>query len=142
MMVEAIPDAQLDDLVECLGAIRHDLGKYMAFELRFVGLDAPSEALRRALNTDLLATMRRRTEDGGEIVESAWVLWRRLRPEALSDDPDVRSIDRAMSVLETSDLDASGTTLRQTAELALAVSTTTRRLSDRARARVQERVDG
>jgi hypothetical protein len=107
-----------------------------------VGLDAPSEALRRALNADLLSTMRRRTADGGEIVEAAWVLWRRLRPEALADDPDVRAIDRAMSVLETSDLDASGSTLRQTAELALTVSATTRRLSDRARARVQERIDG
>lgn len=141
-MVETIPEAQLEDLVERLGAIRHDLGKYVAFELRFVGLDASSEELRQALRADLLATMRRRTQDGGEIVEAAWVLWRRLRPDVLSEDPDVQAIDQAMSVLENSDIDAPGDNLRQTAELALSVSATTRRLSDRARARVQERVDG
>ncbi len=134
MRVEEVATSAISDLLDELNAIRHDLGKYMVFETRFVGMDAAEADLRRALMADLQATRRRRLPDETESVETAWDVWRRLRPQGLDDDPDVVDIDRGIEQLRTSDLNGDTAQLRRTAELALQVSAATRRLSDRARA--------
>ena len=142
MLVEAIPPAALGDLVEQLDAVRHDLGKYMAFETRFVGLDAPVSDLRRALAADLRATRRQRRGDGSEAVEAAWEVWRRLRPESLDGDPDIAVIDQGIADLAAADLDGDEDTVRRMAELALRVSEATRRLSSRARSAAAQAEEG
>jgi hypothetical protein len=130
---EAGPEA-IEDLVEQLADLRHDLGKYICFETRFVGIDAPETALREALKADLERTRCRRNPDGVEITESAWDLWARIRPGSLKDDPDITEIDALIGRLSTADLSADVDALRKTAENALEVASVTRRLLDRGRA--------
>ncbi len=62
-------------LTEYVARLKHDLGKYVAFQIRWLPEDAPLAERRRALESDLLAT--RRGPDG-EV--DAVTLWRSLRP--------------------------------------------------------------
>jgi len=134
MRVEEAGVEALEVLVEDLADIRHDLGKYVCFETRFVGVEAPEPTLREALQADLERTRCRRLASGEALTETAWALWTRLRPELLHEDPDVLEIDGLLHRLEAADLAAGLPELRKTAEIALAVSDLTRRLLDRGRA--------
>ncbi len=130
MKVEALDGPALQELWPLLEDLRHDLGKYIAFETRFLGAEAPEEELRRALRSDLLATRR-----GSAGVESAAQIWARLRPEQLADDPDVRTVDGALTALGEADLEVALDGLRSLAGLAQQVRQATRSLHERARVR-------
>ena len=133
MKVEALALVQREALADRLADVRHDLGKYIRFETRFVEDGADVDALRAALRADLLATRRR-----GDQLEAASSVWARLRPGELDGDPDVGVIDAAMAALAGVDLDGPEPSLREAAGLAREVSEATRRLHTRARARLGE----
>lgn len=133
MKVEALPLGHLERLADQLADVRHDLGKYIRFETRFVEDGADVDALRAALRADLLATRRR-----GADLETAVSVWGRLRPAELDGDPDVGAIDAAMARLTTVDLDGPEASLREAAALAREVSEATRRLHARARQRLTD----
>lgn len=125
----------LEDLSFQVADLRHDLGKYITFEVRFVGLDADTEALRRALRADLHETDKR-----GGAAEPAWRVWARLRPPELEHDPDVVAIDALIYSLERlalETLDRAG--LVAAAEQAAAVQAHCKALSLRVTAALDER---
>lgn len=130
------PDA-LDGLMDRLSDLRHDLGKYIRFETRFVEQGADLEALRAALRADLLATRKRGAE-----IESAASVWARMRPAELEGDPDIMAIDAAMQGLAELDLDGPEAGLRRASMLSAEVAEATRRLLARGRARAGERDHG
>ena len=123
MRVEDVDIAALDELVEDLADLRHDLGKYIGFESR---LAEPSQ-LRSALSKDLFATRQH-----GERSETCWELWARLRPAALGDDPDVLAIDRALDALRIDLASADDRALEEARDRAAAVTAATKRLHARA----------
>lgn len=133
MKLEVLPLDQLEALADRLADVRHDLGKYIRFETRFVEDGGDVDALRAALKADLLATRRR-----GDQLEPASRVWARLRPGELEADPDVSAIDAAMARLAAADLDGAEPALREAAALAREVSDATRRLHTRARGRLGE----
>ncbi|MDP2311461.1 MAG: hypothetical protein Q8P41_01035 [Pseudomonadota bacterium] len=81
-----------ETVAEAAARARHDLGKYIAFQARWVEPGAPVEALRDALREDLLRT--RRGPDG--VVDAA-TLWRGLREPLLS--LGIAGIDARMETL-------------------------------------------
>ena len=123
MRVEDVDIAALDDLVDDLADLRHDLGKYIGFESRA----AESVRLRKALERDLHAT---REHEGRR--ESCWELWARLRPAALADDPDVIAIDRALEALRIDLASAGDRALQDARDHTSAVTAATKRLHARA----------
>lgn len=131
--VESLALDDLAALADRLADLRHDLGKYIRFETRFVEDNADLGALRDALRADLLATRRR-----GDQLEPAVAVWARMRPVELDGDPDVVAIDAAMARLSSFDPSAPEPALREAATLAREVSEATRRLHTRARARLGE----
>lgn len=133
MKLEDLPAAALEELVDRLSDLRHDLGKYIRFETRFVEGGSDLDALRAALKADLRSTRRR-----GDEIESAWSVWARMRPSELEGDPDIVAIGAAMQALESADLDGPEAALRRAAALGAEVSEATRRLHGRARARLGE----
>lgn len=91
-------------LVETVARLKHDLGKYVCFQARWLAPDASFDDVRAALEADLLAT--RRGPDG---VVSAPDVWAGLRAPLvgaeplpggsvvdLSAHPELRRIDAAM----------------------------------------------
>ena len=114
MSLDAFRGEALEDLVEDLGDLRHDLGKYVSFEARFVGAEGPEGELRAALEKDL-----HRTREARGRVESAWELWARLKPEGLDQEPEVQRIQAALDALALLDLDGG----RAVLEAALAHAT-------------------
>lgn len=76
--------------------IRHDLGKYVVFEVAFCGEDAPPAVLRDALRHDLLETQR-----GPDGTRSAAALWAGLRAELgpLAAEPAARAVDDAVAAM-------------------------------------------
>ena len=133
MKVETLPLEVLEGLADRLADARHDLGKYIRFETRFVEDSADVGALRDALKADLLATRRR-----GDQLEPAVAVWARLRPAELDGDPDVAAIDAAMASLAGFDPGAPEAALREAARQAREVSEASRRLHARARTRLGE----
>jgi len=123
MRVEDVDIAALDDLVDDLADLRHDLGKYIGFESRM----SESSQLRAALAKDLFATRQH-----GERSESCWELWARLRPAALADDPDVIAIDQALDALKMDLTSADDRALQEAKERAASVTAATKRLHARA----------
>lgn len=114
-------------LADAAARARHDLGKYIAFQTRFVGTDGPLPELRDALRADLLHTR----SGGGEDADAATV-WRALRT-ALA-PAGIEGIDARMSKLEAlaARLDLLGEAeLRLAARLALEVSEELRALHRR-----------
>lgn len=65
----------MSDAAEALVQARHDLGKYIALQTRWLPDDPSTEELRAALIADL-----RRTRSGGGVEEDAALVWARLRP--------------------------------------------------------------
>ncbi|MBN1335926.1 MAG: hypothetical protein JXB39_08205 [Deltaproteobacteria bacterium] len=120
-------------LVEAVARVRHDLGKYVAMELRWLPPDPDPEAVRAALRADVGATRRQ-----GDRLESAPALWDRLRPSlaGLADDPDVAAVDAAMEGLRAllPDLDhAPADRLAKGAAAAMEVAHALKRLDQRVR---------
>ena len=96
-----------DALVQHCARIKHDLGKYVAFQVRWVAADAPLAERCAALEADLKAT--RRGPDG---TVDAPTLWRELRAPLVGDvaladgttvdlsaEPLVATIDAAMATI-------------------------------------------
>lgn len=79
-------------LLEAVKAARHDVGKYVAFQLRWLPEDAPAGELLEALRADVLQTRR-----GPSGTESAPQVWARVRPPLAG--LDLHGIDAAMSEL-------------------------------------------
>lgn len=131
MRIEDVPPAALEDLVEDLADLRHDLGKYITFGVRFLGPDPAAGDLRAALEADLHRTARRPSGD-----EAAWEVWARLRPRGLDSDPDVRRIDAGVQRLASADLSGDAESLAAVAAEARAVAAATRSLHQRAVARL------
>jgi len=85
-------------LIEAAAAAKHDLGKYVAFQIRWLPPDAPPAELLEALRRDVLQTRR-----GPAGSEDAPALWRRLRPPLAGlgpSDPDLAAVDAAVAALE------------------------------------------
>ena len=95
-------------VVEHVARIKHDLGKYVAFQVRWLPEEAGHEERLQALRADLLAT--RRGPDG-ELDASA--LWRQLRPALVGEEelaaglrvdlrghPDLERLDGAMAMVD------------------------------------------
>ena len=114
MSLDAFRGQALEELVEDLSDLRHDLGKYVSFEARFVGAEGPEGELRAALRKDL-----HRTREARGQVESAWELWARLKPEGLDQEPEVQRVQAALDALALLDLDGG----RAVLEAALAHAT-------------------
>ena len=132
MRVEDVPVEALAELSEDLADLRHDLGKYVTFEVRFAGREAAeTEVLRAALQRDLLRTYSRQGAD-----QAAWEVWARLRPALLDGDPDVAEIDAALAGLrEVALATAERAALLRAAAQAEAVSAACRRLLQRVQSR-------
>jgi hypothetical protein len=62
------------DLAAAAARARHDLGRYVAMQTRFVGADGPVPDLRDALESDLLHT--RRAPTGDQDVAAVWAACR------------------------------------------------------------------
>jgi len=86
-----------DALVEVAAKAKHDLGKYIAFQCRWLPEDAGKEDWIQALRSDLVET--RRGPDGSE---GAVEIWARLKPSfaSLGSDPDIHQIEGAMRRIE------------------------------------------
>ena len=67
MTLEQLDHAAWIQIESTIRAIRHDLGKYICFEQRFIVSEGDSEELRRALVSDLYRT--RRIGDDARIVD-------------------------------------------------------------------------
>ena len=81
--------------LEAAAAARHDLGKYMIFQLRWVGREGPLDDVREALESDLL-----RTRDGPGGTASAAAIWVELRDPLAPFDPQaVARLDEGMALL-------------------------------------------
>ncbi|MDP6934059.1 MAG: hypothetical protein QGG40_14135 [Myxococcota bacterium] len=132
MKLESVPSERLAELVEQLSVLRHDLGKYIGFEVRFVGEDPEVGVLRAALRSDLHRTRRDRR---GSL--SAWELWAQVRPHLLDGDARVESIEECLDRLREIDLDGDEDQLGRAAGLAREVGVLTRELHEHARQRLE-----
>ena len=93
-------------LAEHAARLKHDLGKYVALQQRWLGDEASDDEVWAARQSDLLST--RRGPDGRQ---DAVAVWGEFSPELLgvrpfpsgvvnlSSDPDVAAIVRAMQVI-------------------------------------------
>ncbi len=127
MRLEDVPPEALEELTEDLSDLRHDLGKYITFEVRFLGPEPETEALRAALRTDLLQTHKR-----GAVCATAWQVWERMRPAQLADDADVARVEASLAALSRVSLAGSRAELEEAAGLAGEVAAATRSLFKRA----------
>jgi hypothetical protein len=104
---QALSAEALEELSEHLAALRHDLGKYVCFQQRWLSPNPSTDELRDALDADL-----RRTRSRGDHREGAVELWARLRPELvgaralpsgalvdLSDEEELGEIDGAIALI-------------------------------------------
>ncbi len=87
----------MNELVERLSRLKHDLGKAISFQLRFLGGSLDPAALREALLQDL-----GRTRRGPSGESDAVEVWSALRPglaELAPDDPELAALDARMAVV-------------------------------------------
>lgn len=107
-VVSALDPAVRAALGEHTARLKHDLGKYVSLQARWLPPDASPDERRAALAADLLTTRR-----GPEGEVDAVALWRELRRPLVGEadldgggradiaaDPAVAAIDAAMVVLE------------------------------------------
>jgi len=87
-----------DVLREAAARAKHDLGKYIAFQTRWLPESADHQEWTAALQADLLQT--RRGPDGAE---SAVSIWERIRGEfgELEDDKDIARVEAAFGTIRT-----------------------------------------
>jgi hypothetical protein len=114
--------------MEAALSVRHDLGKYVCFEARWLDETASAAELRAALQADLGHTRRGPAGD-----EDCTAVWARLRPDVAGlgvEDIDalVAELGRALPRLPEMDLDG----LRQVAGVARSLSELCRHLAARA----------
>ena len=105
--LDSVDLASLDALAEHVVRLNHDLGKYVCFQVRWLGEDPEPSALRGAVEADLLCT--RRGPDGSRSAASVWQDFRpALFGEAmlpsgirvdLSRDPDVAQLEDGMRII-------------------------------------------
>lgn len=81
-MIERLPPAERRAAHALLSRLKHDLGKYVAFQQRWLGDDPDPTELLDALRADLLATRR-----GPEGEVSAVDVWGAARPALLGERP-------------------------------------------------------
>ncbi len=115
-------------VTEAALAVRHDLGKYVCFEARWLDETASAAELRAALQADLGHTRR---APGGD--EDCAAVWGRLRPAVAAlgvEDIDalVAELDCALPRLPEMDMEG----LRQVAGAARSLSERCRHLAARA----------
>lgn len=110
-------------LREAAARARHDLGKYVAMQVRWVGVDGPPIELREALRSDLLRTR------GGEGVAAVWASLRAPLAECGVERIDALVGQLAAAAVSLEKMDE--TTLRDTARAALAVGEELRALASR-----------
>ena len=126
MTLEQLDHSEWTQIEPIIRAIRHDLGKYICFEQRFImSVDDPDE-LRRALFSDLFRTRRM-----GEDAEDCGQVWQRIRPAELDKDPDIEVIDQAIGDILSGNLNGPMEELRRLSVLAQEVRDASRRLMDR-----------
>lgn len=133
-------------LADHLSRLRHDLGKYVSLQVRWLGEDPDPAALREALEADLLGTRR-----GPSGTVDALAVWAEFRPALVGEaplpdgplvdlrgDPDLARLDagmaeiaRVVAALRADDLDADG--VRRGARAAAEVAEACRALWTRAR---------
>ncbi|MBX2803062.1 MAG: hypothetical protein KTR31_35600 [Myxococcales bacterium] len=102
--VSDLPSEALHALGRHLARLRHDLGKYVSLQVRWIGADPEPADLREAVSQDLLATRR-----GPQGVTDAATLWAELRGPLTGGQPlvdgvwvdlstsrEVQAIDHAM----------------------------------------------
>jgi hypothetical protein len=102
--IESLSPSARAALAEHVATMKHDLGKYVAFQTRWVAAEAPLAERKAALDADL-----RQTRRGPEGESDASAVWARFRPalrgeSALSDgssvdlraDIDVSALEDAM----------------------------------------------
>jgi hypothetical protein len=93
-----LPDVERSALEDHLSRLRHDLGKYVSLQVRWLGADPEPGDLGRALAADLLETRR-----GPNGTVDASTVWAELRPgiaSALAGDADFVALDDAMRVID------------------------------------------
>lgn len=129
MRLEELDGDALEELLEDLSDLRHDLGKYITFETRFLEPGAGPEQRRAALRKDLHRTREARGE-----VESAWQLWARLCPPEVAREPEARRISAALDELAGLALDGPEAVLDRAQALCAEVAADTRALHSRVRA--------
>ncbi|MDP2306756.1 MAG: hypothetical protein Q8P18_12095 [Pseudomonadota bacterium] len=116
-------------LLEAASQARHDLGKYISFQARWIEPGAPIDTLRDALREDLL-----RTRKGPDGVFTAAALWRALREPLIP-----LGIDRVDALMEVLTVRAAAldtldeASLLDTARLAREVADELRAVHARAR---------
>ena len=85
-----------DPLLAAAERAKHDLGKYIAFQVRWMPHDADAQQWREGLVSDLLNTRR-----GPSGTEDAVSIWGRLRPALASiAEPEIQGVDEAMAQIE------------------------------------------
>ncbi len=95
-------------VVDHVARIKHDLGKYVAFQIRWLAEDASDADRRDALAADLLAT--RRGPEGTVDAPRVWAMARSglvgqqpligERRADISDEPLLAEIDAQMAIIE------------------------------------------
>jgi len=106
--LDDLPANQVDAVEALLGRLKHDLGKYVSLQARWLAPDATVAERREALATDVLQT--RRGPDGTTTAHQVWAPFRAVLfgeedlvpgvPIDLSADPDVARIAQAMTALQ------------------------------------------
>lgn len=81
-------------LLEAAQDARHDLGKYICMNQRWLGDSAPRAERLEALQADLL-----RTQSGPNEAVDAFTLWTRLRPPLEGAGSEIEEVDLAISRL-------------------------------------------
>jgi len=106
MSIGKVPESDHRALLEYVSRLKHDLGKYVRFQSRWLPEDADLQTRREALAADLLHT--RRGPDGSV---DAIAVWAEFAPGLsggsevggcrfdLRDDPDVEAIFKGMQAL-------------------------------------------
>ena len=138
------------DVAEHTRALKHDLGKYVALQIRWLGADASEDEVCQALRSDLLGTRR---SPAGTL--DAVEVWEGLRGPLLGEvplpcgdvvdlslDPDIRALMASMDIvrsvlcaLRSTTLEGDG--LQRGVAAAREVSAACRRLAKRARAKAE-----
>ena len=131
MRLEDIPMEKRLRLLPVLRAIRHDIGRYICFEQRFIEDRKDVSELRRALHSDVWCTRK-----NGEDVETCRALWLRLRPVELDGDPDYDVIDSAIEDIMRIDLGGPVEELYRACTLAETIRDASRRLLARGRSEI------
>ena len=81
-------------LLDAAQDARHDLGKYICMNQRWLGEQAPLAERLEALQADLLST-----QSGPDGRVDAFALWARLRPPLLGSGSELAEVDDALARL-------------------------------------------